>query len=279
MSKMAKKEETIDETASATGSEPLARHPSLETLAAYQVGRLSKEEEEAFERHLIDCDECVGMPVFDEPEPLQEDSNVVDFEKERNWQVVRAEIRAKNAEARATEAEDVLKSFRAECESAKSERGRERRAWRNAIAATLLCAITLGTVAARNHARVHALDAEIASLLAPQVNGAVLAVLPVRSRGNASPPEAGSPQKVIADSEHFTMILPAHGNPGDLYRVSIEDAKGNEIWSADEFTSENAVTKLGLSRRFLPAGRYKIRVSPKSDAHDVVEYRIDLQYP
>lgn len=272
MSEVVKKNEIPSQEAVA-GSELEERHPSLETLAAYKDGQLAGNEAEEVERHLIDCDECVGILVLDDSEPTQEDSNLVDFEKERNWRAIRAEIRAERAEVKLEEAKRKLSDTEAVVWNLKNNIARQKRAgWRNAVAAMLLCAIPLGTVAARMSSKADMLGEEVASLTSPQVNNGLVILPPLRR-------QADTTQELMVETELFTLAIPAHGKPGDTFRIRIEDATGMEVWTGGGFRAVGATTTLGLSRGFLSAGKYKICVSPDSaGAQDTVDYSIELRY-
>jgi len=274
MSRMAKTNGMNDETPDTMGSEPRERHPSLETLAAYKDGRLSKEEEEDFERHLIDCDECVGMLVFDEPESPPKDSNVADFEKERNWRVVRAEIRAEKAAQTAAELQEGLREAHGEIGRLKQNAARRRRtSWLYAVAMVMLFVAPLGTMAATMSMKATALQEELAVLSAPQVNVAMLHAEISRTR------QSGPPAPMDVTTEFFTVVIPVAGSPQESYRIQIQDDSGKEIWKGDGFKVAYGETRLGLSRRFLPAGVYGIRVFSEQDAQKpVADHSIDVRY-
>ncbi len=77
----------------------------------------------------------------------------------------------------------------------------------------------------------------------------------------------------------ITGVIPVADDRDESYWVRIRDASGKEIWKGDGFKVDYDRTRLGLSRRFLPAGVYTISVLAEEDASEsIVDHSIEIRY-
>ena len=232
--------------------EPASEHPSLEKLEDYREGRLAQADE--IERHLMDCEECLGILVFEqELEAENAEDEISDFEMERNRRLTWAEICRRESEARNAELQESFKrsEFR--------HRKQTMRTW--AAAACLIAFPTFGNVYQ---------DSIIERLTQPQINATTLHP-PMETRQTRS-----SPTIPEVSTEFFTVVLDVPDSQ-DNFSVKIIDAKGRAMWQGDDFRVNHGRISLGLSQRFLKEGTYRIQVSPQGSTL-VSEFPLDLRY-
>lgn len=234
-------------------------HPLPETVAAYATGELPDSDEERLRAHLEACEECRDLLLL-APEETAADSGVIDFAKELVWSRLQAEIAREAAETARTKAVDV-------------ERRRQRERF-FAVAASVMLVVGLAGLYARN-------DAIVEGLTRPQLNVAIHDVLQmdlknVRGAGESEPRTFEVPQ----DTEFFTLVFPVeNGGEGPL-RVELLGAEGRLIWSERGLEVDRyGFATLGLSRRFLEGGSYRIRVfGESSGAEPLEDHPIEIHY-
>ncbi|MCP4654279.1 MAG: hypothetical protein GY856_02550 [bacterium] len=215
---------------------PSGPHPSAEELSAYRSGQLSEGDESRLLGHLVGCRDCVDQLLLLEPwagsEASGEDSDkLVDFEAFLAWREMQARIREMELRQRV-------------------------RRWRipAAMAASLLVAAlgVSGTMAVQNRALV-------AELTRPQPNAPVEDLR--TNRGRSGGTSAPTTVEVPAEANSFTLILSVAQEYPD-YEVQILDSAGREVfWSSREVEIDSwGAGTLGLSRHFLEAGAYRVRL-------------------
>ncbi|HEX3530349.1 MAG TPA: hypothetical protein VH988_25075 [Thermoanaerobaculia bacterium] len=216
----------------------LVRHPTSETLIAYDAGILSPEQAEQLREHFVHCREC--------PELL------LDYQR----------FMAETAGGESPpDPESVAAWQELSRRSARWMPPRRRSAHRSALAtARALCVLLVVALIALS-VWVLALHREIRRLAEPQVN---LPVLPVESRTAPERGSAGWLRRIVvpAATERFLLVLvPRAVRPNAEYRLDLCAADGRSLWSADRLTKgADGSFALGLSRRFLPGGEYRIRL-------------------
>lgn len=226
----------------------LVRHPAPEILIAYDAGELPPEQTEQLREHFVHCREC--------PELLLDYQRFAaakgrgegppDPEVARAWQ----ELRRRAARGRPS-------------------RGVPPRPRTPGVAQSL-CILLLVAMTALS-LWVLDLRGQVRRLGEPQVN------LPVESLTAPSHgPDWVRRIAMPAATERFLLILiPKAGRPDAAasaivptapaapteYRLEIATADGRPLWSADRLArGADGSFALGLSRRFLPGGEYRIRL-------------------
>ncbi len=236
----------------------LVRHPTPETLIAYDAGTLSIEQAEQLREHFVHCRECPELLLDYQRFMTETDDggSPPDPESVAAWQELSRR-------------------------SARWDPPRRGSARRSALAlARAVCVVLVVALMALSW-WVFALHGEIRRLAEPQVN---LPVLPVASPPLPERSSAGLLQKVIvpAATERFLLVLvPRAVRPNAEYRLDLCGADGRSLWSADRLTQgADGSFALGLSRRFLPGGEYRIRLleSVRGQAALVEEFPVLLFY-
>jgi hypothetical protein len=258
----------------------LVRHPTPAILVAYDAGRLPPEQTEQLREHFVHCREC--------PELL------LDFQRF-------AAATGKGEVPPDPEVARAWQELRRRATRDRSSRGMPTRP-RTLGIAQALCLLLLIAMAALS-LWVLDLRSEVRRLGEPQVN------LPVES---LTPPSQGAEWvrriALPAATERFLLILiPKTSRPDAMtvaeavnppipttapavpsapsapseYRLEISTADGRALWSADRLArGADGSFVLGLSRRFLPGGEYRIRLFGKAEGRAalVEEFPILLFY-
>lgn len=216
----------------------LVRHPTPQTLIAYDAGTLSAEQAEQLREHFVHCRECPELLLDYQRFMVETDGGAspLDPDSVAAWQ----ELRRRSARW------DTLRG---------GPVGRSALAMARAVCVFLVAALMVLSW------WVFSLHREIGRLAEPQVN---LPVLPVESPPAPEHRHAGLLQKVIvpAATERFLLVLmPRAVRPNGEYRLDLCAADGHSLWSAERLIKgADGSFALGLSRRFLPGGEYRIRL-------------------
>ncbi len=239
--------------ATARSLDPLAsdgEHLDPEVLVGYHEGTLSDDEAARAQDHLVACSVCSELiadlaagfaPTTDLPD------NAVDFEKEAEWRKLQARL-------------DLSPAPSPEATVRHSDRVQGTRTpvlpW--ALAAVLLATVaglawqvmTLGREAA-------GLRMTIAELEAPQA-GVGMVYLDAVTRNREPIPTV----TVHPERPRFVVILTPPIDAGDgPFRVEVLDEGATPRWAADGLlVNDHATLRVGLSRRFLPPGAYRVRL-------------------
>jgi hypothetical protein len=237
----------IDGMAARRRAEP---HPDPDQLVAYHCGDLSAEEEERLRDHLASCAECAGLLLdLDGLADADFGAGSGDDDKEAVWARLRQEIPS-----------NVVPIQRPALSSPR---------WLQALAASLLVA-TIGL-----SLWVTSLRRTVVELSQPEPNAAVLDLYSSTSRGEGSPPAVFS---VPAGVRRFTVILSTAGQRRlEGYRIEILHADGRAVWSGGGFKpNEFGSLSLGLSRRLLRVGEYRIRLLGEG-GEPIEEYALRIE--
>lgn len=244
---------------------PQATGPHLEPeeIAAYHDGRLSAEDEQRVQDHLVACRECSELlldlegladPGFGAGEALPDGAG------ERVWESVRKEIQPAN-----------VVPFRRE-ERSRTETPRSLRSLRLLAAMLLLSTMALSGWVASLRDRVQELSS-------PQANTPILDLYPassVRSEGSspAVPP-------VPADARVFTVILRPPGRPAfDAFGIEVLREDGSEVWRDDGLKPTYGSFSLTLTRDRLGSGDFRLRlvgIGPEGDRQTIGEYALRIE--
>jgi len=228
-------------------------HLSAAELVAYRSEELEPDQEQRLLGHLLECRECLDRLLLI-PDPSAEPDagasrRIADFELYAARRAIQARIRAERVER-----------------------------WRipATIAASLLVA-ALGvstSIAVGNGKRV-------AELSQPQLNVPIHELAPDGAR--RGPHSVAGTIEVPAHAASFTLILQT--DPREAYsdyRVEILDSDEQEVWSGRGLEIERRGTgTLGLSRHFLPAGHYQVRLYGllgEAPEEKIGEYPVEIRY-
>jgi hypothetical protein len=255
----------------------LVRHPAPEALIAYDAGKLPPEQTEQIREHFVHCRECpellldyqrfvAAAVAGGDPPDAPDAPDADDAEAARAWQ----ELRRRTARDRSSQGVPARR--------------------RTLGIAQAVCLLLLAALAALSW-WVLELRSEVRRLGEPQVN------LPVESlTASGHGPDWVRRVALPAATERFLLILiPKAGRPEAVtaalaatvpldpteYRLEISTADGRPLWSADRLSrGADGSFALGLSRRFLPGGEYRIRLSAilQGRASLVEEFPILLFY-
>ncbi len=215
---------------------PSGPHPSAPELDAYRSGQLSGGDESRMLDHLVGCRDCVDQLLLLDPWAATEGSgegsdNLVDFEAHLAWREMQARVR-------------------------EMELRRRVQRWRVpiALAASLLVAAlgVSGTMAIHHRTLV-------SELTRPQPNAPVEDLF--ANRGRSGGTSALTTVEVPAGATSYTLILSVAQEYPE-YEVQILDSAGDEVlWSSREVEIDSyGAGTLGLSRHFLGAGMYRVRL-------------------
>ena len=209
----------------------LVRHPTPEALTAYEAGDLPPGEAKQISEHFVHCREC--------PELL------LDY---RRFAAASGEEGSREPEITAA----WLKLRRRVARGRSPGKLRRRASWIVQASCLLLLAALTGLSLWVLH-----LQHEVRRLGEPQVN------LPVENLA-APAHQAGWVRRIAvpAGAERFLLtITPPEGPPAAVYRLEICTSEGRFLWSADRLArGADGSFAVGLSRRFLPGGEYRIRL-------------------
>jgi hypothetical protein len=199
--------------------------------------------------HLMECDECVDhMLLFLEPHGPP-GGKVVDFEAVVAWRAIQSRLRWDR--------------------------------WRlpAALAAGLLVVMVGVSTSLTIHSRWR-----VAELTSPRLNVPVQGLersvtLRGGERTTTTAEEPPATVEVPAGVDSFTLVLPAE--PGAEHEVEIRDRDGEILWTGRGLKGDDYGTAtVWLSREFLPAGEYRIRIhgldggptEPREDFQVTVRY-------
>jgi hypothetical protein len=261
-----------------TAGKVLVRHPAPEALIAYDAGKLSPEQTEQLREHFVHCREC--------PELLLDYQRFVAATDRGGLDATDATDATDGDDAEAARAWQELRRRTARDRSSRGVPARRR----TLGIAQAVCLLLLAAMAALSW-WVLELRSEVRRLGEPQVN------LPVESlTASGHGPDWVRRIALPAATERFLLILiPKAGRPEAVtaalaatvpldpteYRLEISTADGRPLWSADRLArGADGSFALGLSRRFLPGGEYRIRLSAilQGRASLVEEFSILLFY-
>jgi len=209
----------------------LVRHPTPEALTAYEAGDLPAAEAQQISEHFVHCREC--------PELLLDYRRFVASSGEEG--------------SREPDITTAWLKLRRRVTTARSPGKLGRPAlWIVHVCCLLLLAALTGL-----SLWVLSLQHEVRRLGEPQVN------LPVENLA-APAHQAGWVRRIAvpAGAERFLLtITPPEGPPAAVYRLEICTSEGRFLWSADRLAKgPDGSFAVGLSRRFLPGGEYRIRL-------------------
>ncbi|HBL31555.1 MAG TPA: hypothetical protein DD490_32435 [Acidobacteria bacterium] len=218
-------------------------HPSVERLAAYQEDRLPPEEDGEIQEHFVACEECpeliLDLDRFNTPESAERArASVPSFRVQRAW------LRLSNRLGRDLRPRwPVLHWMRTPL-----------LAW---VVAALLapCALLLWQ-------RLEEVRREVQSLSAPELNPPQLLV-DAQSLLRGGAPFAPSEIEVPAGAQRFLLVLSPEILPAQReHRLVLQTWDGEVLWrQAGLLPSADGTFVIGLSRRFLPGGVYRFRVT------------------
>lgn len=230
-----------------------AGHPDLRALAAYRDGDLSEASEEEIQRHIVRCEDCVDLLLLEAEERDDERPGSLDFEKEMIWARIKAE-RAGESEATAW---------------------RRGRAGLFSIAAAALLALApLGWF------NLHQ-KGVIEDLTRPQLNVSIHDLLDDNQRSADLRIDASEPMdfEIPKGTEYYTVIFPVDVRENGSYRVDLLDSSSALIWRGHDLdVDEYGYATLGLSRRFLDQGAYRIRIYDEVTDQDVGDHSFVVRY-
>jgi hypothetical protein len=234
--------------------EAAARHPTPEALSAYDADELPAEQDDAIQEHFLRCRECpellLDLQEFAEPERAAPD--LPDSLVATAWQALRARLGDEPWRSR------LLR-------------------WLSTSRFAYALSAALLATAAVLALWVSFLRGDLRRLEAPQANVPVVE-LALETRGGAKPTRITLP----AERERFLLVLASNADASlKDYRIKIVTPSEREIWSQDGLTrAEDGSFSLALSRRFLPAGQYLIRIigGAGGRARTLEEYPILLSF-
>ena len=219
-------------------------HPTAEELMSYDEGRLSAEEAERVQGHLVACDGCrallLDLANLEGLAPAPGSAGSSDAEATAAFAALRSRLSAEPPQARGVPWSPFSLSH----------------PFPLALAASLLACIGLGALAVSAYHQA-------ARPARPQLNDTIVDLFqdPLRS----SDPRAATltpPRSVVLPpgASQLTLILHLAGaGPEEELGVQIETRDGKVVWKGHGLavTPERTST-LSLDRRFLPAGEYRI---------------------
>jgi hypothetical protein len=238
----------------------LEGHPSPEEWAAYHDGELPPEEADRLQDHLVLCPDCAGL-VLD----LDAFQRVAEREEERpgepaavGWPPLRDRLQAEGRLAPAAP-------------RSAPARPRAPRLYPVARAAALV--LTVGGLSLW----VYSLQETLGRQSLPRVNVPLRDLAPEEGR-RAGGAEAET-VRVPRGQDRFVVIL----NPRDPEApaggaLELVDAGGRVVWSAGIGAAPDGPLTLELSRRFLAAGTYRVRVYAPAGSVPHARYSFILEY-
>lgn len=243
-------------------------HPAPDRLFAFSAGELSGEDEEAVREHLSLCRDCIDRLALDPEDPVaRERHGIVDFETERAWREMLAQIREHWAAKRL-------------------ERERRRsRMYQIAAAACLVLAAGLGWKVGVTPTSTSPV-AGSADVSGPTVNVGIYDVHRSTERSGSGQqldpqPVQGGPEVTTLDvpEDSFTLVFVLESGDYDDYELRILDSERNELWTNRDVVVREDRATLSLSRTDLSAGHYYVQIICwRQDEAKVWEYPIHLTY-
>ena len=238
-------------------------HPSVEMLAAYHDDQLPRDTDEEIQEHLVDCPECPDLVLdldrFTSPGAVEiSQENLPETFVDIAWRRLRSRL--------AVEARPGPRAVR----------------WLLSPLVAWSLTVLLTPCAVRLWLRVGDLAEQMRGLEAPQLNPPSWRVEPASSlRGvEPAPPELAVP----AGARQFLLVLPsADPSEHSEYRLEIRNDQGESLWEESGLhKGSGGDFVVTLSRHFLPAGAYLIRVTGIAGGEDVPfpeEFPVRLTYP
>ncbi len=234
-------------------------HPDHDDLIAYHERTLQAAEAEDVEEHLALCPDCarnaLDLTALLEPDPLKDDDT-----PESDWPALREAL-----EKEGLLGESLMTRWQSVARALRSPR------FAYAVAAVFFVAAMMQWVWLAGIRPVP-----------PQADIALVDLFPDDSTGFRD--ESGSqPITGTGPEDHFVLILNVF-DPRTFphYRIDILDPENAPIWSSDvaEASPEGNFTVL-VSRKHLPAERYRIRLYGIEDTHPepLADYTLRLKAP
>ena len=246
------------------GPEDDDEHPSVDRWIDYSEGRLTEDEADALQEHLLSCRPCIDLLLdleafnaVEEESPLPNPS-VVSLEKEATWRTIRSAL---------------------ERPAAASPRPRRRWTLPHALAASFFLAMVgLSALNLSQQRELGTLREQVAREQL-QPNMAIHDLLPGTHRSRSS----GVTFEVPAESSHFTLILNLdQDSEAEQYRVIFVDSQGVTTLQVGGLKPIDYTLTLGLSRQLLPAGKYEVELFEAGDDDGSREpaetYQLELVY-
>lgn len=238
---MTNRETDLDRSLAATFADDRApasgEHRTPDELFAYLAGELGEEDQERLQAHLEGCRECLDLLLDLEPLALPEtpQAGVTDLETAAAWRTLRSRLAAEKTRERTFLPSRLLQ-----------------------VAAAVFFVSTLALSGWVIHLERSAarLRDTLAAAAAPRLNVPVVYVDSTRSEETAGGLE-------MPPGQDFLLLMMTPADPRELasYEVEILDAGERPIWHGTGLEmSDYGSLRLGLSRRFLPPGRYRIRL-------------------
>lgn len=226
-------------------------HPEPEVLAAYHTGELAEPEERRLQDHLVGCPECAALLLDLDglSDPGFGAGALAPADQQALWRSLQAEIRKEEPPPA------PVVPLRRRIASPR---------WLQALAAALLVAtIGLSVWVAALHRRVDELSQPQAVSVLDLDAGTSRGVgrgLPTVPRGVRS----------------CTLILSPPGQRSTRYRVVIERAGGQKVWSGWLAPNAFGSLSLGVSRYSVGPGEYRVRLSGESGS-PIAEYPLRVE--
>lgn len=254
----------------------LVGHPSLEELAAYHEERLPPAEIGALQEHIARCRRCaeelLELASFGEGE-LEEGESPTGAGPVPDWSTMRQRVVREGFPGPASSRQTALPP-----EGSGGTPARNRQPW--VIAACILLLTTVGFAVWGIWT-----SQQLALERAPRVNVPVADLLPL---GLDLVREWSDEEAVVfpRGAEELVVVLNLIGLPAaqELRLEVLRLTGGGEeelVWQKDalEPLPPGDVLNVRLPRGFLPAGDYRLRLSPGGEgAQEPVEYALRLKY-
>lgn len=253
----------------APGRGARADHPTPEALTAYDANELTPEQDGRIQEHFLECRDCPELLLdykhFSEPDAAAAEApELSESWIAASWESLRARLAA---EAR----KGGWRSF-----LAKLGRRSGSVAVAYAMAAGLLaCMVGLSGWVASLHR-------EAGQMQEPQLNPTI-AILHLAEPARSGGEPAEIPVVVPPGSQSFLLVLVPLVEPMETeHRLEIRTPQGRAVWSGGGLTkTADGTFVVGLSRRFLKAGQYRIRLLREGGGGKpkvVEEYAMRLVY-
>ncbi|MEM9557571.1 MAG: zf-HC2 domain-containing protein [Acidobacteriota bacterium] len=234
----------LTEPPTGRSAEDRTSHPTVDELIAYQARDLSADDAESIREHLERCSRCLetllDLDSFVHA-PERALPSVADFETESAWRDQRGRL----------------------VDSRSGPRG-----WARAgLAAAGLLLVGLAAWSAAQRSTVLELRRQVASLSAPQPNSAIIDLVPHARQRNAG---SAITRAIGAERAEYVVLVLSLPDPPPIDRVwaKIVAPDGTSLWRGPLDLSDAGTVRLGLWRRFLPAGESTIHLDSVADEND-----------
>lgn len=240
----------------------LAGHPESEKVLAYATSGLTPAEAEEMREHLSVCGDCLDLLLLrPDLRGAGGEDRALDFETFRAWREMRLRIREHELGQKLARRTRALR-------------------WLQVAAALLVLAPGLVWMKVRQDG-LRGLE--------PTVNAAIFDVQQSHVRGldparpDPVPPatyKGSTPITVPAGIDSYTLVFWLDARDFDTYEILIHDHDGDEIWRSRDVKVELGTATLGLARRFMKAGRYRVEIYGIGDDGrvQVGDYSIEISY-